>query len=464
MPPWQPPESGNLPEQGKEILRKVYNKCRDAHPQETDEWKTRCAKIAWSAVHKAGYKKEGDNWTKSTEPDEDIKDMTDDEIISFTFAEDFDGAKLSYQERKKLPESTFCGPDRSYPVPDLAHVRNALARLHFAPPSQRKSIHDCIIRKAKSLGWGEEEMERHKKDCPYHGTIVVALEKITAKQTDKNKFKIRPTKVGAYVYSETGIAYKMTEKALAECSHTWINGTVGVNHKKTKHGIIIDSKFVSPFVEQDVIIDNEESAKRIAGGEASGLVGLSIEANATEVDEEKKEILKFEGTGVTFVFYPEEPSCKPTDGCQVIGGEMEKVEFKGTETKDVYEVVKGNKTYRLMCLAAHNDIIATKQAEIDELTKQVTELKAFRDNIENERRNALKLRIVACGVDFTKYQDLSNEKLSGIAEDLEKAKSEKPQNSGAQEVNQTPQQNESGYDYESTKQKEQEALGFKKKK
>lgn len=37
-------------------------------------------------------------------------------------------AKLSSQARKKLPESAFAGPDRSYPIEDKAHARNALAR------------------------------------------------------------------------------------------------------------------------------------------------------------------------------------------------------------------------------------------------------------------------------------------------------------------------------------------------
>jgi len=36
--------------------------------------------------------------------------------------------KLSTASRKKLPNSVFAGPDRSYPVPDKAHAANAKAR------------------------------------------------------------------------------------------------------------------------------------------------------------------------------------------------------------------------------------------------------------------------------------------------------------------------------------------------
>lgn len=37
-------------------------------------------------------------------------------------------AKLSTKERKSLPASKFAGPDRSYPVPDSSHARNAKSR------------------------------------------------------------------------------------------------------------------------------------------------------------------------------------------------------------------------------------------------------------------------------------------------------------------------------------------------
>jgi hypothetical protein len=37
-------------------------------------------------------------------------------------------AKLSTTSRNKLPSSKFAGPDRSYPVEDKAHARNAKAR------------------------------------------------------------------------------------------------------------------------------------------------------------------------------------------------------------------------------------------------------------------------------------------------------------------------------------------------
>ena len=37
-------------------------------------------------------------------------------------------AKLTTKKRNKLPDSAFAGPDRSYPVNDKSHARNAKAR------------------------------------------------------------------------------------------------------------------------------------------------------------------------------------------------------------------------------------------------------------------------------------------------------------------------------------------------
>lgn len=62
--------------------------------------------------------------------------------------------KLSTKDRKKLKSSTFCGPNRSFPVPDCKHVAVAktyLGRSKFSQ-STKKKIAACINRKAKQLG------------------------------------------------------------------------------------------------------------------------------------------------------------------------------------------------------------------------------------------------------------------------------------------------------------------------
>lgn len=38
-------------------------------------------------------------------------------------------ARLTSKARNALPSKTFAGPDRSYPIPDASHARNALSRV-----------------------------------------------------------------------------------------------------------------------------------------------------------------------------------------------------------------------------------------------------------------------------------------------------------------------------------------------
>ena len=61
---------------------------------------------------------------------------------------------LTTKQRKKMKKSTFCGPGRSFPVPDCKHVAAAkafLGRSKFSK-STKKKIAACINRKAKQLG------------------------------------------------------------------------------------------------------------------------------------------------------------------------------------------------------------------------------------------------------------------------------------------------------------------------
>jgi len=53
-----------------------------------------------------------------------------------------------------MNKSTFCGPNRSFPVPDCKHVGVAkayLGRANFSAAT-KKRIAACINRKAKALG------------------------------------------------------------------------------------------------------------------------------------------------------------------------------------------------------------------------------------------------------------------------------------------------------------------------
>jgi hypothetical protein len=74
-------------------------------------------------------------------------------------------AQLSYKQREKLPDSAFCGPNRSYPAHDAAHVRNGLARLsQFGKGKKSYSrILACLRARAKKMGIEVSESEEDVK-------------------------------------------------------------------------------------------------------------------------------------------------------------------------------------------------------------------------------------------------------------------------------------------------------------
>jgi hypothetical protein len=84
----------------------------------------------------------------------ELKAMLDEGLIT---QEEFDAAdaRLTAKQRKGLAGSTFCGPDRSFPVPDCAHVTAARRLIgRYKGPGDKSRILACVARKAKALGCG----------------------------------------------------------------------------------------------------------------------------------------------------------------------------------------------------------------------------------------------------------------------------------------------------------------------
>lgn len=61
-------------------------------------------------------------------------------------------AKLTAKTRNALPAQEFAGPDRSYPIPDASHARNALARAsQNASPAEEATIRAKVHRKYPTI-------------------------------------------------------------------------------------------------------------------------------------------------------------------------------------------------------------------------------------------------------------------------------------------------------------------------
>lgn len=62
-------------------------------------------------------------------------------------------AKLTTADRKALPSQDFAGPDRSYPVPDASHARNALSRVsQFGYPELKAAVRRKVREKFPQIG------------------------------------------------------------------------------------------------------------------------------------------------------------------------------------------------------------------------------------------------------------------------------------------------------------------------
>ena len=62
-------------------------------------------------------------------------------------------AKLTASARKKIPGKDFAGPDRSYPIEDKSHARNALSRVSAnGSPALKKRVRATVHRKYPGIG------------------------------------------------------------------------------------------------------------------------------------------------------------------------------------------------------------------------------------------------------------------------------------------------------------------------
>ena len=61
-------------------------------------------------------------------------------------------AKLKAAARNALPAKSFAGPDRSYPIPDASHGKNALARVsQFGTADLKAKVRAAVHRKFPAL-------------------------------------------------------------------------------------------------------------------------------------------------------------------------------------------------------------------------------------------------------------------------------------------------------------------------
>ncbi len=83
-----------------------------------------------------------------------------DELATETGESIFTDAKLSTEKRNSLKASTFCGPNKSFPVNDCAHYTAALRLLsRYKGSGSKDAIRKCIERKGKAMKCGTAQKD-----------------------------------------------------------------------------------------------------------------------------------------------------------------------------------------------------------------------------------------------------------------------------------------------------------------
>lgn len=92
-------------------------------------------------------------------------------------------ARLTYRQKKRLRASQFAVPnERKYPIENVSHARNALARVsRFGTPAQKAAVCRAVHRRYPSIA---------AKSCAV-GPYSKAVRKLTKKSSKKRSSKGR---------------------------------------------------------------------------------------------------------------------------------------------------------------------------------------------------------------------------------------------------------------------------------
>lgn len=126
---------------------------------------------------------EDDTWNDYTEDDLAMAHWLMVELDS-ELAED---AKLSTEKRAKLPSSAFCGPNKSFPVNDCAHVTAARRLIgRYKGPGNKTKILACVNSKAKSMSCDSNKSNDSQTKTNREELMELTLQDILSRDDVKN--------------------------------------------------------------------------------------------------------------------------------------------------------------------------------------------------------------------------------------------------------------------------------------
>lgn len=101
-------------------------------------------------------------------------------------------AKLSSEKRKKLADGSFCGPNRSFPVADCAHVtaaRRLVGRAKVSDSTKSKIL-ACVDRKAAKLSCGDSKKAQDAKAPVTDDRYTKIIDSVVIKDAAKKEIPV----------------------------------------------------------------------------------------------------------------------------------------------------------------------------------------------------------------------------------------------------------------------------------
>lgn len=350
-----------------------------------------------------------------------------------------EGARISFAERQKLPDSSFCyvavvdgKKVRKFPAHDAAHVRNGLARLPQSDlsPAAKSKTFACLKRRASRFG-----IKVSSAKSAQGADVLVQREAIRDDVPQDGLFWTVGTKVGGAAFAADGRIVTFTREGLENCHKTWLGKPVFLNHDKEGEaavkGSIKDLIYADPYVYFGL-----EVSADVKKDEA---VGSSIDIQEMVLSEENG-ILAFDGQGISLVFSPKHPVCDILDGAEDCGKNIgiaakeavePPVEAKPAEAATEVKEQEGKcmcdgKTKELeAAVAAKDATIAEKDAAVIAKDKELAEVKTALDAYKAKEAEAAKAArtkmeedLKALGRDPAKLSKLDNEAFAAVLEEI----------------------------------------------
>jgi hypothetical protein len=187
-------ESGPSGQSGKKISAKSAKKTKVVQQAEIASCELEGGDCNWDSWESEATDEEKEYFSDTDGIYQELEDEIDAAVKDGELPEEVaKDAKLSTEARSKLSSGTFCGPGKSFPVPDCAHVtaaRRLIGRAKVSDATKAKIL-ACVSRKATTLKCGvskkKDEVEVIVEETKYTDRAANFISSLSQSDAMKEK-------------------------------------------------------------------------------------------------------------------------------------------------------------------------------------------------------------------------------------------------------------------------------------